>query len=191
MLPFLWEPTLWSSSVKKWDHTIRQYTSSHAATHRGCNLKARTAMLLLGKVVYEQEDSNEGCHHGCHPAAWFCLENLSSYSEKKTGYWREQLIYRCGNAHHLELVHCSGKKSSRSIHIITLNRKLMYQGFIDNNIVCCRKETSTILSSIRLWFSTSSCISPVNWTYNRFSKRLVQSQYTQHSMMQQSSKWYQ
>lgn len=129
------EPTLWSLSAKKWDHTIRQYTSSHAATHMGCNLKARTAMLLLGKVVYEHEDSNEGCHHGCHPAAWFRLENLSSkVIVRKTGNWREQLIYRYGNPHHLELVHRPRKKSSRSIHIITLNRKLMYQGFIDNKI---------------------------------------------------------
>jgi hypothetical protein len=60
------------------------------------------------------------------------------------------MTYRYRNSHHLELVHRPGKKSSRSVHIITLNQKLMYQGFIDNNKVCCRKETSTILSSIRL-----------------------------------------
>jgi hypothetical protein len=57
-----------------------------------------------------------------------------------------------GNPHHLEFVHCPGKKSCPSIHVITLNRKLMYiRVFVDNNIyiVCCMKETSTVLSSIR------------------------------------------
>lgn len=97
-----------------------------------------------------------------------------SYSEKKKkqgargGSWSTEVY---GNPHHLELVHRPWKKSSRSIHVITLNRKLRCQGFIGSNIACCRKETSTILSSIRLWFSTSSCISPVSWTYKRFSKK--------------------
>ena len=35
-------------------------------------------MHLFGQVVYEQEDSNEGRHHGSHSATWFCLKNLSS-----------------------------------------------------------------------------------------------------------------
>lgn len=107
-----------------------------------------------------------------------------SYSEKKKqgargGSWSTDVY---GNPHHLELVHRPWKKSSRSIHVITLNRKLRCQGFIGSNIACCRKETSTILSSIRLWFSTSSCISPVNWIYKGFSKKKQYNHNTQQPM---------
>jgi hypothetical protein len=76
--PFLMrEPTFRSSSAKVGPHNIHHHTQRH---NRGCDCEpySQTAVLLLCKVVYEQEDSNEGCHHGRHPPARFRLENLSS-----------------------------------------------------------------------------------------------------------------
>lgn len=54
-----------------------------------------------------------------------------------------------GNPYHLELVHRSREKSSRSIHIIALYSKVMHQCVIDKQNTMLR-ETSTIRSSIRL-----------------------------------------
>jgi hypothetical protein len=72
---------LWSlSSSGKWDHTKSgNIHCHHAPTHSCCKAdEATEAVLLLGEVVYEQEDSNEGCHHGSHPATRFRLEDLPS-----------------------------------------------------------------------------------------------------------------